>query len=130
MERIKVEVYGDKIARVAISSNLQNDFQVKYNRFLDEFVYLNNRIYNDLHEEREANRNDIGTYIKDTINSLRECEQIIHDIEINDDYKNEIEIPFIPVCLECETEFKPYEIQYCERCLEDKITEFENDLIM
>lgn len=130
MGTMKVEVYGNKIARVAISSDLQNDFEVKYNKFLDEFIYLNNRIYNDLNKERETNRNDIGTYIKDTISSLKECEQIIHDIEISDDYENEIEIPFIPVCLECETELKPYEIQYCERCLEDKINEFENDLII
>lgn len=73
MEIMKIEVYGDRISRVAISADLQNEFHIKYNKFIDEFLYLNNRIYNDLNKERETNRNDIGTYIKDTLHSLREC---------------------------------------------------------
>ncbi len=35
MEKMKVEVYGDKIARVAISADLQNKLHIKYNKIIE-----------------------------------------------------------------------------------------------
>lgn len=128
MENMKIEVYGNSIARIANNQVLQNEFYLKYNKFIDEFIYLNDRIYNKFNsDDKENNRNDIGTYIKDTISKLQECDKLIKDIEANDDYESDVEVPYKLICSECGTELKLYEIDYCERCLEDKINEFENE---
>lgn len=111
---------GNRITRVANNQELQNEFFMKYSRFIDDVLNLDTKIYN-----KDQTRNDIEKFLDDTISSLKECRQFIHDIEANDDYENDIEIPFNLKCVECGTKLKPFEFNYCENCLSDKINEFE-----
>lgn len=113
---------GNRITRIANNQDLQNEFFMKYNRFIDDVLNLDTKIY-----DKEQTRGNIENFLDDTISSLKECRKFIHDIEVNDDYENDIEIPFKLECIECGTELKPFQLNYCDNCLEDKINEFEYD---
>lgn len=127
MDRYKVEVYGSRIAKISNNQELQNEFYLKYNKFIDEFIYLNNKVYDEIGTDKEANRIDIETYIKDTIHSLKSCEKFLHDVEANEEFESEIEVPYKLECISCNTELKPYESNYCDKCYYDLINKLERE---
>lgn len=106
------------LIRVAMDNTLQKEFETNFKNFLNDYEYLNNRIQEHT-SNIKANREDLIINIEYMIFKLRETEKQLKNIEQND-YTQEIDIPFTFNCVECGTELKTGDdFNYCKRCLDD-----------